>query len=99
MIVVTATMTVDPEHTEAFLAAASRVIESTLADEPGCHAYACSRAITDPTRFVFVEEWEDMAAIGAHVQSPHYAAFKEVGDVVLRDQAVKLHTVEKTRVL
>ena len=97
MIVVTATMTVAPEHAEEFLAAARTVIAATTTEEPGCQSYDCSRDVSDETRFVFLEEWDDMAAIGAHVQTAHYLAFDEVAQRVVAEREVTLHTVEKSR--
>lgn len=99
MIVAVARFQVPPEHVDEFVGAARDVIAATTEKEPGCTAYDCSRDVLDGSQFVFVEEWADMTAIGAHVQSEHYAAFKAVTDRVLTGQSVTLHTVEKSRTL
>lgn len=34
--------------------------------EPGCVSHEVSRDVQQPERFVFVERWQDMAALQAH---------------------------------
>jgi quinol monooxygenase YgiN len=36
--------------------------------EPGCISHEVSRDVQQPERFVFVERWQDMAALQAHFQ-------------------------------
>jgi len=98
MIVVTAQMVV-PEGVEEFVEAVRATVAGTTGSEPGCRAYYCSRNVLEPDQFVFVEEWDDMAAIGAHVATPHYLAFKEVADRLVTSQTITMHTVEKSRTL
>jgi quinol monooxygenase YgiN len=98
MILITARMTVAPGREADFVDAARAVIEQT-ASEPGCLAYDCSRDVLEPSRFVFVEQWQDGAAIRAHGASEHFAAFLTLMDGVILDQTTLLHTVEKTRTL
>jgi len=38
--------------------------------EPGCISHAVSRDVEDPSRFVFVERWADMAALQTHFGVP-----------------------------
>jgi quinol monooxygenase YgiN len=99
MILVTCRMVCRPEHVEEFIDAVRTVTAVTPGAEPGCRAYECSRVLDDDTAFVFVEEWDDMAAIGAHVKTAHYAAFDEVAKRALSEQTVVMHTVEKSRTL
>lgn len=99
MILVTARMEVQEADVDEFIEAVRTVVAATTANEPGCSAYDCSRDVLDPTQFVFVEQWEDMAAIGGHVKSEHYQAFSKVADRILSNQTVTLHTVEKSRTL
>jgi quinol monooxygenase YgiN len=42
--------------------------------EDGCELYALHRG---KDRFVFVEKWRDMAAVGVHGQSPNVKALGE----------------------
>jgi quinol monooxygenase YgiN len=41
--------------------------------EPGCVTYALHRAQNEAGTFVFVEKWEEMDDLTAHVATPHIA--------------------------
>ena len=99
MILATAHFHVTEGAEQEFVDAAQTVIAATTSQEPGCHGYSCFRDIGDERHFVFVEEWQDMAAIGAHVQAEHYLAFNDVASRVVAEQQVVLHTVEKSRTI
>lgn len=45
--------------------------------EPGCLAYRLHRATNDPDLFLFYETYVDDAALDAHRQSPHLAAYRK----------------------
>jgi quinol monooxygenase YgiN len=46
--------------------------------EPGSISYHLLESNLDPTEFVFVEEWETIEAVNAHMQSDHIeAAFRK----------------------
>ncbi len=49
------------------------LIEPTRA-EPGCIGYRLHSNDADPAEFVFIEEWEDGAALDAHFETPHIGA-------------------------
>ena len=60
-----------------------RVIAPTL-EEPGCLAYDLHQSVTDPTEFMFYEQWASDAALAAHAAStaPHRLALREqLGDL------------------
>lgn len=57
MIYVVATLTVKPETRAEFIAAATACIKETR-KEPGNIAYDLHESATDPTKMVFVEQWE-----------------------------------------
>ena len=40
--------------------------------EPGCLAFSAHRGVDDPARFFLHEEYEDDAALEAHLASPHF---------------------------
>jgi quinol monooxygenase YgiN len=44
--------------------------------EPGCLAYRVHRSTKDPDLFLFYETYQDDAALDAHRQAPHLAAFR-----------------------
>ena len=59
-----------PEKVEQLKAVLSGLIEPTQAEE-GCLQYELFQNQTDPTDFVFVEEWTSVAALEAHLASEH----------------------------
>ena len=65
MIYVVATLTVKPETRAEFIAAATACIKETR-KEPGNIAYDLHESVTDPTKMVFVEQWENAEALVPH---------------------------------
>ena len=51
--------------------------------EPGCIRYDLYRSDTDSAIWVFCEQWESVAALDAHVDSPHFQTFLANKDEVL----------------
>lgn len=45
--------------------------------EPGCLVYRPHRSSKDPDLFLFYEQYRDEAALEAHRQAPHLAAYRE----------------------
>lgn len=57
-----------------------RVLEGLVEpsrQEPGCLTYVLHRSRTDPTRFVFVEEWSGTEALEQHARSEHVLSARE----------------------
>lgn len=52
-----------------------QLIPGTHAEE-GCITFALHRDTRDPDRLVIIECWADGAALGAHLETPHLAAFR-----------------------
>lgn len=77
MIYVIATLTVKQETRAELIAAAKQSIAATR-KEAGNISYDMHESVTDPTRIVFVEQWEDADALGAHGKSDHMRAFGRV---------------------
>lgn len=49
--------------------------------EKGCLRYELHQNTTDPTDFVFIEEWDSHESIDRHMRTPHIqAALPKVGD-------------------
>lgn len=65
MIIVTGHV-IARQETEAAVErlAVEHVLRSRV--EPGCMSHEVSRDVQQPLRFVFVERWENMAALQAH---------------------------------
>jgi quinol monooxygenase YgiN len=77
VIYVIATLTVKPE-TRAELIAAAKLSIAATRKEAGNISYDMHESITDPTRIVFVEQWETTEALGIHGKSEHMRAFGRV---------------------
>ena len=76
MLIVTGTIEVGESSVEAAKKAAAAMGPASRA-EAGCRAYAFFQDIESPTTFRVYEEWEDQAALTAHFNTPHMAAFNE----------------------
>lgn len=99
MIVVTAYMTARQGVAQDLAALAAEVVRRTRADEKDCQSYDCFQNISVPEQFVFVEEWPDSDALRNHGGSEHHQAFAAAAAPLLAEREVKIHTVEKTRVM
>jgi quinol monooxygenase YgiN len=74
---VVATLTVKPETRADLIAAATACIQETR-KEPGNIAYDLHESVTDPTKMVFVEQWENPEALVPHRTTDHMKAFGRV---------------------
>jgi quinol monooxygenase YgiN len=76
MIVVAGTVAVRPETRSDAIRAALAMAEATRT-EAGCLSYRFFADLQDPNTFLVFEEWESEAALAAHFQTPHMAAFQQ----------------------
>jgi quinol monooxygenase YgiN len=77
VIYVVATLTVKPETRAEFIAGATACIKETR-KEAGNIAYDLHESVTDPTKMVFVEQWDNAEALGPHRKSEHMRAFGSI---------------------
>jgi len=77
VIYVVATLTVKPETRAEFIAAATACIKETR-KEPGNIAYDLHESVTDQAKMVFVEQWENVEALGTHGKAEHLKTFGRV---------------------
>jgi quinol monooxygenase YgiN len=99
MIIITATLTIRPEHLGEALAFSKRhVVASRL--EAGC---ASHRFFVDPEAertLVFLEEWRDPAAVEEHFAKPYAREFAAAMKQWCEgDPCLEIHEVAKTRSL
>ncbi|MCC3313998.1 putative quinol monooxygenase [Nocardia africana] len=73
MPVIVATITPKPDTFDEVAELLTRLIPE-VHTEDGCELYALHRG---KDRFVFIEKWRDMAALGAHGGSPSLKALNE----------------------
>ena len=77
MIYVVATLTVKPESRAEFIAGATACIAETR-KEPGNIAYDMHESITDHSKMVFVEQWENAENLVPHRAAEHMKAFGRI---------------------
>jgi quinol monooxygenase YgiN len=77
VIYVVATLTIKPETRAEFIAAATACIKETR-KEPGNIAYDMHESVTDPTKMVFVEQWENAEALVPHRGMEHMKTFGRI---------------------
>jgi quinol monooxygenase YgiN len=76
VLVIHASVLVDPAKTDAAVAAAKEMMVESR-KEPGCHAYTFTRDLSEPGRFHIIEEWESDEALAVHFKAPHMAKFQQ----------------------
>jgi quinol monooxygenase YgiN len=74
VLIVHATIDVDPDHHDDVLAAAA-IQQDTSRAEAGCHRYDISADVADRGRFYVTELWADDDALGTHSKQPHMRDF------------------------
>lgn len=77
MIYVVATLMIKPETHAEFIAAATACIKETR-KEPGNIAYDLHESVTDHSKMVFVEQWENAEALVPHRAAEHMKTFGRV---------------------
>ena len=77
MIYVVATLMVKPETRAEFIAAATACIKETRR-EKGNIAYDLHESVTDPSKMVFVEQWESMEDLVPHRKQEDMKTFGRV---------------------
>ena len=99
MIMIEGWIRMDAAGVERLRPAAVAMIEATR-HEDGCEEYAFAQDLADPGLFRIIERWRDEAALAAHFQTPHMAAFqKAMGEVGNQGGSVKLYKAEVERAL
>ncbi|MDR2175021.1 MAG: antibiotic biosynthesis monooxygenase [Synergistaceae bacterium] len=96
VIVVTSTFKSVPDKRAQVLELARPCIEATR-KEKGCIRYELFVSSEDGVTMQFIEEWTDLDALKAHLQSPHLSAFKEQRkDLVEKGVVLKLFDAKET---
>ncbi|MNI42492.1 putative monooxygenase YcnE [compost metagenome] len=74
MIIIHATLQVNPEREEQFLAEANTLLAATHQEE-GNVSYELYKHTTRASVYIMVEEWRDAEAVAGHNASPHFTGF------------------------
>src|SRR3954447_8687835 len=72
LVIVIARVRPKPETREQFIAVLKE-IQAASREDDGCVNYGYYTEIEDPDSLIAVEEWRDMAALEAHLRTPHVA--------------------------
>jgi quinol monooxygenase YgiN len=72
MVIVIARFRPRPDRLDEFLALL-RDVQAASRGDYGCLNYGYYREVADDLSFIAVEEWLDMAALEAHLRTPHVA--------------------------
>lgn len=66
-------------------------------EQAGCISADFAAALDDPGTYLFVQEWEDQAALDAHYATDAFARFqKDIAAMLERSSDVQWHTVSET---
>jgi quinol monooxygenase YgiN len=94
-MMIIAKVSVKPDKVKAFTEAAKDIIAKSN-KEPGCKSYQLYQDPYDNTKFVFVEEYKNQAAVDAHFASDYFKAFgPKIADLVAEPAKIKIVTVAK----
>lgn len=92
MIFVEGWVRLPPGAIDDFLPAAEAQIRASRA-ETGCLDYAYARDLLEPNTLRIAERWQDEAALQAHFQTAHTAAFNKILST-LAMEAASLHVYD-----
>jgi quinol monooxygenase YgiN len=92
-MMIVAKLNVKTDKVKAFTEAAKEIIEKSN-KEPGCKSYQLYQDPYDNTKFVFVEEYKNQAAVDAHFASDYFKAFgPKISDLVAEPTKIKIISV------
>lgn len=93
MIAVYALCKVQADKISAFQAIVDELVAKSRQDQ-GCISYHCGKVVGQDTHFAFVEHWQSMADLQAHMTQPHFteagAKFAEVLSAELEISIIEL---------
>ena len=93
MLVVAGTIHLDPAKKEEATAAAIEMMKATHT-EPGNIEYAFTWDLVEEGMVRVIEQWEDQAALDAHFEAPHMAAFMaKMGGLGITSMDVKKYEI------
>jgi quinol monooxygenase YgiN len=94
-MMIVAKVSVKPEKIKDFTEAAKEIIQLSN-QEQGCRFYQLYQDPYDNSKFVFVEQYDNQAAVDAHFATEHFKGFgPKIGDMVLEPAQIKIVSVAK----
>lgn len=64
-----------------------KLIAPTLQEE-GCIEYRLHQDNTDPTLFIFYENWENMTCLERHISTPHFTSYIAAVEGSIKEKVV-----------
>ncbi len=94
-MMIIAKLSIKAEKIKDFTEAAKVMIENSN-KEPGCKSYQLYQDPYDNTKFVFVEQYNNQAAVDAHFAADYFKAFgPKVADLVAGPTQIKIVSMAK----
>jgi quinol monooxygenase YgiN len=82
MLAIWVKVRIKPAMRDKFLKAIEHDALGSERDEPGCLRFNVLQDEKDENTYYFYEVYKDQAALEAHRNTPHYAVWREVADVL-----------------
>jgi quinol monooxygenase YgiN len=99
MIVLTGTIRIPADKLDQARPLMKTVIEETR-KEDGCLFYSFGEDVLAPGVIVVAEAWRDEAALGAHLGSPHFHAWRDAGGALgVSDRQLTVYEAVSSRPL
>lgn len=94
-MMIVAKVSVKPDKVKAFTEAAKEIIEKSN-QEAGCRFYQLYQDPYDNSKFIFVEQYDNQAAVDAHFASDYFKGFgPKITDLVAEPSKIKIISVAK----
>ena len=92
-MMITAKLSVKPDKIKDFITAAKEIIEKSH-KEAGCIFYQLYQDPYDNSKFIFVEEYKNQAAVDAHFATDYFNAFgPKISDLVAAPADIRIISV------
>ena len=88
-LVILVELELHPGLTADYAAAIAANATASLRDEPGCRRFDVAHDPEARERVVLFEVYDDDAAFDRHLASPHYAAYRDASQAMVRSQTVR----------
>src|SRR5690349_11527006 len=96
MIVVIGRVRTDSEKRDELIRIANDVVQASRQDR-GCIGYRFYQEMDDEDAYLFVEEWESLAALREHFQTQHIATFMQaILGAIVGTPDVQFHEVSRS---
>jgi quinol monooxygenase YgiN len=94
-MMIVAKVSVKPDKIKDFITVAAEMIEKSN-KESGCAFYQLYQDPYDNSKFVFVEEYKNQAAVDEHFATEYFKAFgSKIGDLVTGPASIKIVSVAR----